>query len=59
VWIVDPSTLMVSPRTIDVQRHDPGTLEVAGGLETGDVVVTAGALSLRPGQKIRLSGSPP
>ena len=59
VWIVDPSSLTVSMRKIDVQRHDPSTVAVSEGLDAGDIVVTAGARSLHPGQKICLSGSQP
>jgi hypothetical protein len=29
---------------------------VGGGLQTGDVVVTAGVQALHPGQKVRLLG---
>jgi RND family efflux transporter MFP subunit len=57
VWIVDPKTQTVSMRTIDVQNHDAGRIVVAGGLETGDLVVTAGVQALHPGQKVRLLGA--
>ena len=58
VWIVDPSSLTVSMRTIDVLRYDPGTVVVSHGLNVGDIVVTAGVQSLHPGRKVRLLGSP-
>jgi membrane fusion protein, multidrug efflux system len=54
VWIVDPSKLTVSLRNIEVSRYDPETVVVGQGLDTGDIVVTAGVQSLRPGQKVRL-----
>jgi RND family efflux transporter MFP subunit len=57
VWVVDPKTNTVSLRNIDVQRYDISTVLVAQGLEPGDVVVTAGVQTLRPGQKIRLLGA--
>lgn len=57
VWIVDPATMTVSPRNIDVLRYDPGTVAVASGLDTGEIVVTAGVQALHPGQKVRLLGS--
>jgi RND family efflux transporter MFP subunit len=57
VWIVDPKTQTVSMRTIDVQNHDAGRIVVAGGLEPGDLVVTAGVQALHPGQKVRLLGA--
>ena len=54
VWIVDPSKLTVSMRNIDVLRYDPGTVIISHGLDTGDIVVTAGVQALHPGQKVRL-----
>src|SRR5262245_45686581 len=42
VWIVDPSTLMVAIRNVDILRFDPASVAVSGGLDTGEVVVTAG-----------------
>jgi RND family efflux transporter MFP subunit len=54
VWIVDPSEQTVSLRNIEVSRYDPGTVVVGQGLDTGDIVVTAGVQSLYPGQKVRL-----
>jgi RND family efflux transporter MFP subunit len=59
VWIVDPSSLTVSMRNIDVQRHNPSTVAVSDGLEAGEIVVTAGVRSLHAGQTIRLPGSQP
>ena len=54
VWVVDPSSMMVSMRNVEVSRHDPGTVVISHGLETGDLVVTAGVQALHPGQKVRL-----
>ena len=56
VWIVDPAKLTVSLRNIEMLRFDPGTVVVAHGLDTGDIVVTAGVQALHPGQTIRLLG---
>lgn len=56
VWIVDPSKLTVSLRNIELLRFDPGTVVVSHGLDTGDVVVTAGVQALHPGQTVRLLG---
>jgi RND family efflux transporter MFP subunit len=56
VWIVDPAKLTVSLRNIEVSRFDPGTVVVAHGLDTGDIVVTAGVQALHPGQVVRLLG---
>jgi RND family efflux transporter MFP subunit len=57
VWIVDPSSRTVSIRNVDVMRFDPASVVVSGGLDVGEVVVTAGVQALHPGQKVRLLGS--
>ena len=54
VWVVDRATGTVSPRAIEIRSSDPLRVEVAAGLNPGDVVVTAGIQALRPGQKVRL-----
>ena len=56
VWIVDPANMTVSPRNVEVLRFDPGTVSVGSGLDTGEIVVTAGVQALHPGQKVRLLG---
>jgi RND family efflux transporter MFP subunit len=57
VWIVDPAAQTVALRPVEVARHDPARVLLAGGVEPGDVVVTAGVQALRPGQKVRLLGA--
>jgi RND family efflux transporter MFP subunit len=57
VWVVDPKSLTVSLRNVGVLRHDPATVAISEGLDTGDIVVTAGTQALHPGQKTRLLGS--
>jgi membrane fusion protein, multidrug efflux system len=59
LWVVDPSALTVSLRNVDVQRHNPATIAISKGLETGEIVVTAGVQALHPGQKVRLLGPAP
>lgn len=54
VWIVDPKTMTVSLRNIDVERFDAARVIVASGLAPGDIVATSGVQALRPGQKVRL-----
>jgi multidrug efflux pump subunit AcrA (membrane-fusion protein) len=56
VWVVDPATMLVSLRPIEVERFTPASVVVLNGLATGDVVVTAGVQALRPGQTVRLAG---
>jgi membrane fusion protein, multidrug efflux system len=59
VWVVDPSTRTVSIRNVDVLRFDPASVAVSQGLDTSEIVVTAGVQALHPGQKVRLLGSEP
>lgn len=59
VWIVDPDSHTVSLRNVDVARFDPATVTVSQGLDTGEIIVTAGVQALHPGQKVRLLGSEP
>lgn len=57
VWVLDPSSNTVALRNIDVLRYDLHRVAVADGLQAGDIVVTAGVQSLRPGQQVRLLGA--
>lgn len=57
VWVVDPQSQTVSLRGVDVMQYDPATVVVSQGLETGDIVVTAGVQMLHPGQQVRLLGA--
>lgn len=59
VWLVDPKTGMVSSRAIEIRSSDPNRVEVASGLNPGDVIVTAGVQALRPGQKVSLLKAAP
>jgi RND family efflux transporter MFP subunit len=54
VWVYDATAGTVSLRSITVLSSDATSVQVASGLNTGDVVVTAGVQALRPGQKVRL-----
>lgn len=56
VWVVDPQSQTVALRNVDVSRYDPADVVISQGLETGEIVVTAGVQVLRPGQKVRLVG---
>jgi len=57
VWIVDPLKSTVSLRNVDVMRFDQAQVAVSQGLDTGEIVVTAGVQALHPGQTIRILGS--
>jgi len=54
VYPFDAKTGTVSLRNIAVRASDATVVQVASGLNPGDVVVTAGVQALRPGQKVRL-----
>jgi membrane fusion protein, multidrug efflux system len=57
VWVVDPSSRTVSIRNVEVLRFEEAQVVVSQGLDTGEIVVTAGVQALHPGQKVRLLGS--
>jgi RND family efflux transporter MFP subunit len=57
VWVIDPNTETVSLRKIDVSRYGPADVVVSQGLNTDEIVVTAGVQTLHPGQKVRLLGA--
>jgi membrane fusion protein, multidrug efflux system len=56
VWTVHPQTKKVAIRIVQVLRYEPASVIISSGLEPGEVVVTAGVQTLRPGQTIRLLG---
>jgi RND family efflux transporter MFP subunit len=53
VWVYDAKAGTVSARGITVLGSNETTVQVASGLNPGDIVVTAGVQTLRPGQKVR------
>jgi len=57
VWVFDAKTGTVALRNIVVRASDATAVQVASGLNPGDVVVTAGVQALRPGQKVSLLGA--
>jgi RND family efflux transporter MFP subunit len=58
VWVVEPKSLQVSLRTVELDRHDSSGILVSRGIEPGELVVTAGVHALRVGQNVRLLGAP-
>jgi RND family efflux transporter MFP subunit len=56
VWVVDPNNLTVTLKPVEILRFDPGTVVLSGGLDGGEIVVTAGVHALHPGQKVRPLG---
>jgi len=57
VFIVDPQTMKVALRQIDVAPERDGRFLVRGGLKGGERVVIAGVHRLKDGQQVRLFGS--
>jgi RND family efflux transporter MFP subunit len=56
VWVVNPDSMTVTLKPVEVLRFDPGTVVLSGGLDGGEIVVTAGVQALHPGQKVRPLG---
>jgi RND family efflux transporter MFP subunit len=54
VWIVDPASMTVATRAVELADGKADPVEVTAGLEPAMRVVTAGAHSLVEGQKVRL-----
>ena len=54
LWVVDPKTMQVSLRPVELGEQGSFSIVVSRGLEGGEVVVTAGVHALRPGQKVSL-----
>jgi membrane fusion protein, multidrug efflux system len=57
LWVVDPKSMAVSLRSVELLRQGSSSIVVSRGLEGGELIVTAGVHALRPGQKVRLLGS--
>lgn len=55
VWVVDPGFGSVTVRLVSVVRYETDTVIIADGLAKGEMVVTAGANTLRQGQKVRIA----
>jgi multidrug efflux pump subunit AcrA (membrane-fusion protein) len=56
VWTLDPQHHTVALRNVDVVRFELDRVLISQGLEPGELVVTAGVQTLRPGQQVRLLG---
>lgn len=54
VWVVDPASQTVRPVAVTLGASRDEGVVVTQGLEGGELVVTAGANLLQPGQKVRL-----
>jgi membrane fusion protein, multidrug efflux system len=52
VWVFDPVTQTVSPRSVAVAGPEGGELLITSGIKAGEEVVAAGVHVLSPGQKV-------
>jgi len=59
VWLVDRASEVVNPVAVEVGASTNDGVIILAGLKPGDLVVTAGANLLLPGQKVRLPEAPP
>lgn len=58
VWLIDNASTTVKPVAVKVGQSTAEGVTIVSGLNPGDLVVTAGANLLLPGQKVRLLGAP-
>lgn len=54
VWVLDTSSMTLRSQTVQVDTADGNDVVIAGGLQPGMVVVTAGVHVLAPGQKVQI-----
>ncbi|WP_157959871.1 efflux RND transporter periplasmic adaptor subunit [Devosia submarina] len=55
LWVVDVATGSVAKRTVVAEKQESGDFIIREGLAEGDIVVTAGANSLKEGQKVLIN----
>lgn len=58
VWVVDKATMTVSSRPVQVAGAEGNDAVITGGVEPGQVIVTAGVHVLNPGQQVKLYADP-
>ncbi|MCG6976089.1 MAG: efflux RND transporter periplasmic adaptor subunit [Acidiferrobacterales bacterium] len=54
VWVVDPKSMTVGPRSVKVGRMLGSRIQIISGVTNGERVVVAGAAYLSEGTKVRL-----
>ena len=55
VWVRDPASGTVAPRTVAIDRYGPDSIALASGVAPGEEVVVAGIQFLRPGQSVTVA----
>ena len=53
VWLIDPKTMTVSPRPVDLGQMEGGSIEVLSGLEKGDEIAVSGVKQLTTGMQVK------
>jgi len=54
VWVVDPETMTVSKRAVEIGDMTGASIRILKGVKAGEMIVTAGVNHLQEGMKIRL-----
>lgn len=52
VWVLDPESMTVSPRDVEIGRMSGDMIEITGGLEGGEEIVAVGAPYLAEGMRV-------
>jgi RND family efflux transporter MFP subunit len=55
VWVLDPGGSIASLKPVTIARYTKDQIAVSSGLQTGEIVVSAGAQMLHPGQKVEIA----
>lgn len=58
VWVVDPKTLQVQSRPVQVGQYREDGATILSGVSAGEIVVAAGVHKLRANQVVRVPGLP-
>lgn len=54
IWVIDTQNKTVNPRHVSVVSRGDNSVVLAGGVQNGERVVSAGVNSLKPGQSVKL-----
>ncbi|MED7666019.1 efflux RND transporter periplasmic adaptor subunit [Pseudomonas moraviensis subsp. stanleyae] len=54
IWVIDTQNKTVNPREVSVVSRGDHSVVLAGGVQNGERVVSAGVHSLKPGQSVKL-----
>jgi RND family efflux transporter MFP subunit len=58
VWVLDRASMTVQPRAVQPAAPQGNRIVIAGGLQPGETIVTAGVHTLSPGQKVTMYAEP-